>query len=101
MNAESAEVDRFGRRKYFVNSLTATIENGFLVRAWGVQRDITERLASERALRELELRAHGRAVSPGAALRGIARGDVDTSERVRAGGDPLLAKDARRRRRSF
>ncbi len=56
VDAESVEVDRFGRRKYFVNSLTATIENGLLVRAWGVQRDITEQKAAMERLRLSEER---------------------------------------------
>ena len=41
--AESNEVDRDGRPRYFVNNLFGIIENGWLVRAWGSQRDITER----------------------------------------------------------
>jgi PAS domain S-box-containing protein len=56
VDAESAEVDRFGRRKYFVNSLTASIENGFIVRAWGVQRDITDQKAAMERLRLSEER---------------------------------------------
>jgi PAS domain S-box-containing protein len=55
-NAESAEVDRYGRRKYFVNSLTGIVENGLLMRAWGVQRDITEEKASTERLRLSEER---------------------------------------------
>jgi DNA-binding response OmpR family regulator/nitrogen-specific signal transduction histidine kinase len=41
--AESNEVDREGRPRYFVNNLFGIIEHGRLVRAWGSQRDVTER----------------------------------------------------------
>ena len=41
--AESNEVDREGRPRYFVNNLTGIIEDGRIVRAWGSQRDVTER----------------------------------------------------------
>jgi PAS domain S-box-containing protein len=40
---ESREVDRNGNVKYFVNNETGIVEDGLLVRAWGTQRDITER----------------------------------------------------------
>ena len=55
-NAESVEFDRYGRRKYFVNSLTGVIENGFFLRAWGMQRDVTERRAATDRLRLSEER---------------------------------------------
>src|SRR5918997_1068503 len=47
-DTESQEVDRHGDTKYFLNNLTGIVESGFLMRAWGTQRDITERkLAGE------------------------------------------------------
>src|ERR671926_478487 len=46
-DAESQEVDRYGETKYFSNNLTGIVEEGFLVRAWGTQRDITERKQAE------------------------------------------------------
>src|SRR5918994_5277084 len=46
-DAESQEVDRYGRTKYFVNDLTGVIENESLLRVWGTQRDITERKQAE------------------------------------------------------
>src|SRR5215203_525306 len=45
--AESQEVDRYGRTKYFLNDLTGIVENEYLLRVWGTQRDITERKQDE------------------------------------------------------
>src|SRR5215207_1264589 len=42
-DAESEEVDRGGKIKYFVNNLTGIVERGSVVRVWGTQRDVTER----------------------------------------------------------
>ncbi|MFA6244718.1 MAG: PAS domain S-box protein, partial [Candidatus Hydrogenedentales bacterium] len=44
--------DAQGNLHSFVNSLVGFIENGHLVRAWGVQRDVTESKRAEEALRE-------------------------------------------------
>jgi PAS domain S-box-containing protein len=41
-DAESKEIDRYGRTKYFLNDLTGIVENEYLLRVWGTQRDITE-----------------------------------------------------------
>ena len=54
--AESHERDRNGAPKYFLNNLIGTIENGCVVRAWGTQRDVTERRHAEEALRASEER---------------------------------------------
>jgi len=51
-DAESHEVDKQGLTKYFLNNLVGIIENGLLVRAWGSQRDITERKRTQEALQE-------------------------------------------------
>lgn len=46
-DAESHEIDRYGRAKHFVNNLVGIFERGQLVGAWGTQRDVTEaRLAA-------------------------------------------------------
>lgn len=41
-DAESHEIDRYGRAKYFVNNLVGIFERGQLIGAWGTQRDVTE-----------------------------------------------------------
>ena len=41
--AESHEIGRDGRPRYFLNNLFGIVHQGGLVRAWGSQRDITER----------------------------------------------------------
>ena len=53
-NAESVEPDRDGNLKYFLNNLLGIAHDGRLVRAWGTQRDITDRKRAEEALREKE-----------------------------------------------
>lgn len=55
-NAESHEVDREGNPKFFLNNLVGFIEYGFMTRAWGTQRDITESKKAEQALRRSEER---------------------------------------------
>ncbi|MFN6572087.1 PAS domain S-box protein [Dendronalium sp. ChiSLP03b] len=56
VNAESYEVDRQGNPKVFLNNLVGIIEDGMLLRAWGTQRDITDRKRAEAALQESEKR---------------------------------------------
>jgi len=48
-DAESHEVDREGNPKFFLNNLIGIVENGFVKRAWGTQRDITEYKEIERS----------------------------------------------------
>jgi PAS domain S-box-containing protein len=55
-DSESHEVDRYGNTRYFLNNLTGILENGAVVRAWGTQRDITDRRRAQQALRESEER---------------------------------------------
>ncbi len=50
---ESHEVDAAGQDKYFLNNIVGVVENGVLVRSWGLQRDITDR-------RDIEAREENR-----------------------------------------
>lgn len=50
----SKEFDRNGNVKYFENNLVGIIEDGFLIRAWGTQKDITDKYILEQSLRESE-----------------------------------------------
>ena len=44
---ESHEVDVHGNPKVFLNSMIGIVENGMLLRTWGIQRDVTERVKAE------------------------------------------------------
>ena len=58
VDRESHEVDGQGNPKVFLNSMIGIVENGMLLRTWGIQRDITARWQAEkaRALAEQALR---------------------------------------------
>jgi len=56
LDGESHEYDTHGNAKYFLNNMVGVVEDGLLVRAWGSQRDITERKKAENALRASESR---------------------------------------------
>jgi PAS domain S-box-containing protein len=47
MERESHEVDIHGQPKVFRNSLIGIVENGKLLRTWGIQRDVTEQVKLE------------------------------------------------------
>jgi PAS domain S-box-containing protein/putative nucleotidyltransferase with HDIG domain len=51
-DVESHTVDRQGIHRWFSNTLTGVLDNGLLVRGWGVRRDITERKQVEENLAE-------------------------------------------------
>ena len=53
IDAECHEIDKQGNSKYFLNNLVGIVENGLLVRAWGTQRDITERKQAEQEREQL------------------------------------------------
>src|SRR5262249_9161747 len=55
-DVETHEVDRYGNKKVILNNLSAIVENGMIVRAWGTQRDITAQKQAEEALRASEER---------------------------------------------
>jgi PAS domain S-box-containing protein len=54
--AESSEPDKQGNIHYFENSIVPVIEDGKLLRVWGVQRDITERKQAEERLKQSDRR---------------------------------------------
>jgi formate hydrogenlyase transcriptional activator len=54
IDRESHEVDIHGNPKVFLNSLIGTVENGMLVRTWGIQRDVTEKVKLEESRRKAE-----------------------------------------------
>ena len=54
LDRESHEVDVHGNPKVFLNSLIGMVENGMLVRTWGIQREITETVKLEEARRKAE-----------------------------------------------
>lgn len=63
LDRESHEIDSQGNPKVFRNSMIGIVENGKLLRTWGIQRDVTERVraeegqrAAEQSLRESEER---------------------------------------------
>ncbi len=53
---ESQEHDREGRPVWFDNSISGVVEDGLLVRAWGTQRNVTDRKRAELALRDADRR---------------------------------------------
>src|SRR5215831_1031489 len=55
-DVETHEVDRHGNSKVILNSLSAIVENGLIIRVWGAQRDITAQKQAEEALRASEER---------------------------------------------
>jgi PAS domain S-box-containing protein len=55
-DAESRETDRYGTPRVFINTLAGVVEGGRVVRAWGTQRDVTDRTRAEEGLRASEER---------------------------------------------
>jgi PAS domain S-box-containing protein len=55
-DAETYEIDRHGKTKYFLSNQIGIVENGAVVRSWGIQRDITERKEAEEERSESEER---------------------------------------------
>ena len=54
IEAESHERDVEGHERYFLNNFIGIFEGGLLRRAWGSQRDITERRRAEQQLRQVD-----------------------------------------------
>jgi len=55
-NAETVELDKESRTKYFLNNLVGIVEGAFILGAWGTNRDITESTLAKEALRQSEER---------------------------------------------
>lgn len=55
VDAELCEFDRQGNLRYFLNNLFGIVEDGVLVRVWGVQHDITARKQAEEAILRAKL----------------------------------------------
>ncbi|HNQ00329.1 MAG TPA: PAS domain-containing sensor histidine kinase, partial [Bacteroidia bacterium] len=51
-NAESKELDLYGSVRFMLNNNIGIVEQGHLVRTWGVQTDITDRKRTEKELLE-------------------------------------------------
>ncbi len=49
------ETDRAGNVHCFLNSMDGVVENGHIIQAWGVQRDVTEQKRAEEALKLSEV----------------------------------------------
>jgi PAS domain S-box-containing protein len=54
LERESHELEVNGNRRVFLTSMFGIVENGKLLRTWGIQRDISERLKAEEARRKAE-----------------------------------------------
>ena len=54
LERETHEVDQHGNPKIFLNSMIGIVEDGKLVRTWGIQRDVTERVKLEEARTKAE-----------------------------------------------
>jgi PAS domain S-box-containing protein len=55
-DAELHEVAEHGRERYLLKTFTGIVEDGFLVRAWGTEQDVTESREARRKLGEAEAR---------------------------------------------
>lgn len=55
-NEESIELDKFGKRRSFMNNLVGIVENDMLIRIWGSQRDITDSKKAQEELSKTQFR---------------------------------------------
>jgi PAS domain S-box-containing protein len=55
-NVESTERNVFGQTVSFMNNMVGIMQDGYLVRMWGTQQNITDRKCAEEAIRESEAR---------------------------------------------
>jgi signal transduction histidine kinase/CheY-like chemotaxis protein len=54
LEGESVEAAPDGQTRYFLNSVSGVVVNGFLLRVWGSQREITEQRRLESQLRQAQ-----------------------------------------------
>ena len=54
LERESHEIDVLGNPKVFLNSMIGIVQHGMLLRTWGIQRDVTERVKLEEARKRAE-----------------------------------------------
>lgn len=71
INTESKELAKDGSVRYFSNSFVGIIENGYVKRAWGTQRDITAEKEIEQAKDNFILNASHELRTPIAGIRGL------------------------------
>ena len=53
-DGESVKIGADGHTRYFLNNVSGVVANGFLVRVWGSQREITEQRRLEAQLRQAQ-----------------------------------------------
>jgi len=82
-DAEFFAKDRLGKVHHFMNTYLGVVEGGYLLRAWGVLRDVTERKRVEEALKESERRYRVLFETAGDAIF-LIRGDtyIDCNQRA-------------------
>jgi PAS domain S-box-containing protein len=71
INTESKELAKDGSIRYFSNSFIGIVEDGFVKRAWGTQRDITREKEIEEAKDNFILNASHELRTPIAGIRGL------------------------------
>ena len=87
VGGESHEQHRDGHIVYFRNNLFGIVEDGFLVRVWGTQTDISAQVASEAAIRTEQERARS---AEEAAAMGVWETDLVTQQTYFSSGFRVL-----------